>query len=165
MSLAMSCKILVIADILLSACLGMGVTPIDILFVACIVGFTLVTYSHVIIGVFFRVVGFSHDRAIGIFVCNTGRMNMGVTGSLHIGLHGRCHLHNFVTSRPRLVSGVVVKIGICPGSSALVRELSSHSIDAVVVSPTGVSRLGGASVTSHLLTRGVGLLATPPLDR
>lgn len=136
--------------------------PVDIVLATCVIGFSLVIYLHVLIGVVRRLVAFSHERDVQIFICNSGKSNVGVTGSLQIDEDGRFELGKFVSSSANFVKGRAVKYEMCTGGRSLFSVLRRREVRTVVISSRGIRQLRASNVVSQLVTRSVHVLAIPP---
>ena len=138
--------------------------PVNVILMAFIINFALMTSSRVIVKMMFETIKAGGSSQTNIFIYGAKEAGVNIAKSLRVSMRERYRLRGFIADEPDLYDKLIMGVRVFPNDENLFDILAQKGVKTVIVSPAKRNELKKEENLDRFLKHNIKLLTAPPLS-
>ena len=156
--------LLIVLSVLFDSFWGQKIGSIDILVMAYIISFSIMSGSRILIKIVFDILSFDRSHCTSVFIYGVKEAGVNIAKTFNTDLRFHYRLRGFIADEPEMVNKVVMGVRVYPNDDSLIDLLNARGVQTVIVSPAKMEELKKTDMADQLLAQNIKLMTAPPLS-
>ncbi len=137
----------------------------SVFFISYVISFSMMVSSRVIVKTVYEWVYNGNKQNINVFIYGTKEAGVNIAKAIRVNLRNNYRLRGFISDEPEVVGKVMMGVEVFPNDDTLIDTLNERNVNAVIVSPSKMARLGNPDWADKLLNENIKLMTAPLLSQ